>query len=96
MVFGGCSQQARPPDVNQFNGIGRGHRRIRGGLLKGIQADDHGIEQTDAMLRKHIGVGTNITDDDLNSIFDCMDFSGGGSVTLSEFSLSIPAPNPPR
>ena len=60
-----------------------------GRMFKQLDIDQSGSITRDEwaiVLRKHIGVGTNITDDDLNSIFDCMDFSGGGSVTLSEFS----------
>ena len=47
---------------------------------KGITRDEWAIS-----LRRHIGIGTAITDDDLNTIFDAMDEDGNNQINLREF-----------
>ena len=57
-------------------------------LFKKLDLDVDGKMTRDEFaiaLRRHIGVGVEITDDDLNSIFDAMDESGDNMVSLREF-----------
>ena len=66
---------------NEFNGFGR--------MFKSLDLDENGSITRDEWaitLRKHIGIGTNITDDHLNILFDAMDFDNSGGVTLREFA----------
>ena len=65
-----------PAHINLY----RLFKKVDMDMDKGITKDEWAI-----CLRRHIGVGTDITDEDLNSIFDAIDDDENGEITIKEF-----------
>ena len=77
-------------DKEQTGGmVYHANHKTFGRMFKTLDIDENGSITRDEWaitLRKHIGIGTNITDDHLNIMFDAMDFDNSGGVTLREFA----------
>ena len=58
-------------------------------MFKRLDLDMNGYITRDEwaiVLRRHIGVGEHVTNEDLNMLFDQMDVNNDGGVSLKEFA----------